>query len=186
MPNYAHSVIYKLVCLQPEVEDMYIGSTTNATARAYNHRNHCTRPTDRSYSYPVYTFIREHGGWANWSMAIIEQYPCATKVELETRERYHVEQLHPSLNVSIPTRPHSEWRTEHKEQLAAYSRQYHEANKEAIAERHRRYREVNREALNQRQKAWSVRQVICPCGASIAAGSQSKHIKSKRHVDRMG
>ena len=35
--NYSKSVIYKIVCKNPEIEDFYIGSTTNLTQRKYTH-----------------------------------------------------------------------------------------------------------------------------------------------------
>ena len=45
---------------------------------------------DKNHNANVYMFIREHGGWLNWSMLQVEQYEAKDKRDLETRERYWI------------------------------------------------------------------------------------------------
>jgi hypothetical protein len=52
----------------------------------------------------IYNFIREQGGWNNWSMIEIEKYPCLDGNEARKRERYWFEQLKANLNVCYPNR----------------------------------------------------------------------------------
>ena len=57
-----------------------------------------------SYNLNVYTFIRNSGGWDNWSMVIIEKYKCNNSLEAKQKERHYIEQLQASLNSNIPTK----------------------------------------------------------------------------------
>lgn len=159
--DYSKSVIYKLVCRDLEVKDFYLGSTTNFASRKKNHRNHSTKPIDRSYNYPVYVFMRAHGGWGNWDMVLVESYPCSTKLELHARERHWVETLKPSLNTTIPAHPYD--RSLHRDELATYNRQYRNDHIEAIKERVSRVFE-------------------CECGKSMIMSSKLKHLQSQKHA----
>ena len=38
MPDYSKCCVYKLCCKDPEIEQFYIGSTTNATKRKCDHK----------------------------------------------------------------------------------------------------------------------------------------------------
>ena len=70
--DYEKGFIYKLRCLDPEIKDIYVGSSTNKAQRKKNHKNKSTNPKDKAYNFYVYQFIRAHGGWENWEMVIIK------------------------------------------------------------------------------------------------------------------
>ena len=62
MPDYAKTVIYKLINYDyPDL--VYVGSTTNFTKRKQNHKVRCLNPNDKKYNYKVYASIRENDGW---------------------------------------------------------------------------------------------------------------------------
>jgi hypothetical protein len=50
------------------------------------------------YNTLVYRTIRKHGGWSNWSMKIIEIYPCNNNSEKLAREQYYIDKLNANLN----------------------------------------------------------------------------------------
>jgi len=96
--DYSKNIIYKLCSLDQSITDIYIGQTTNFTKRKNSHKSKCNKSTTKDYNRYVYQFIREHGGWDNWSMIQIEEYPCINKREAESRETYWMKELKSTLN----------------------------------------------------------------------------------------
>ena len=96
--NYQNSVVYKIVCNDASIHDMYIGSTSNFTKRKYAHKNNCNNPNGVNHNLKVYTCIRGLGGWSNWSMIPILQYPCESKMALNIKEREIMESHNATLN----------------------------------------------------------------------------------------
>jgi hypothetical protein len=90
---YSKTKIYKLVCNDTTVKDLYVGHTTNWIKRKWRHKYEC-----KNYNKKKDIFIRNNGGWDNWSMILIEEYPCNNKLQAEQRERYWIEDLKPNLN----------------------------------------------------------------------------------------
>ena len=169
MPDYSKGVIYKIVCLNPEIKDFYVGSTTDLKDRENYHKTDCCDETREGYNYKVYQFIRDNGNWENWEMIHIEDYPCDTRYQLESRERYYIETLGSTLNTRIPTRTQKERREDNREIIKEQNKIYHEKNreiilkkqkeysnqnKEKIAEKDKRYREQNKEALREYSKQY--------------------------------
>ena len=115
MPNYNKSCVYKLCCKDTEIKEEYVGSTTNFGRRKCEHKTICNNEKDGHYNFYVYKFIRDHGGWDNWDMVVIENVNVNTKHELHTIERQFIEDLDASLNKRIPTRPPKEYRENNKE-----------------------------------------------------------------------
>jgi len=153
MPNYNESMIYKLCCKDTDIKEIYIGSTVNFRNRKWSHKSSCNNINHRSYNFKVYQFIREHGGWENWTMILIETVNCNTKLELHKIERKYIEELKPLLNKDIP------------------SRDTKESNKE--------YRENNKEKLSEKRKE----KITCECGCIVAKSSLTRHKKNKKHIN---
>ena len=101
--DYQKVIIYKLVCNDLSVKDLYIGHTTDFTNRKRTHKSHCLNPNDPKYDLKVYKIIRENGDWNNWSMIVIEKYPCNDDLEARSRERHWYEVLNANLNMISPT-----------------------------------------------------------------------------------
>ena len=91
--NYQNTVIYKIVCNDLNIEDVYVGHTTNFTKRKYQHKSSSQNKNGKSYELKLYKSIREDGGFENWSMIEIEKYPCNDLQEASKRERYYYELL---------------------------------------------------------------------------------------------
>ena len=100
--DYKKTRIYKLVCNDPNCNEVYVGSTTGWRSRRNNHKSKSQNPKCKEYDYKVYRAMRETGGWGNWSMIELEHYPCKNIREQKARERHWVEALNATLNVNIP------------------------------------------------------------------------------------
>ena len=97
--NYKNGFIYKLCCLDPNISEVYVGSSTNFQKRKQQHKCRCNTPSSKEYNNYKYQFIRENGGWLNWNMVEIEKYPCDNKRELERKETEMMIDLKAQLNV---------------------------------------------------------------------------------------
>ena len=160
--DYSKSLIYKLCCKDPLIEDIYIGSTTNMKVRKGQHKTHCNNKNDKRYNQNKYQFIRENGGFDNWDMIMIEEYSCNSKRELEKRERYWVDELKSSLNSIRPyiskeelNEHKKEYRNQYmKEYLKEYNKEYYKNNKDTINEYRKEYNEKNKDKINEYRKEY--------------------------------
>jgi hypothetical protein len=50
----------------------------------------------------IYKFIRDHGGWDNWDLIMVDEFSCDTKLQKDKKEREWIENLKPKLNKNIP------------------------------------------------------------------------------------
>tara|TARA_R110000803_G_scaffold183734_1_gene246072 strand:- start:241 stop:924 length:684 start_codon:yes stop_codon:yes gene_type:complete len=147
--DFSKTVIYKIVCNDLSVTELYVGSTTDFIKRKSGHKSKC-----KSCHLKVYEMIRTNGGWENWSMIEIEKYPCKDNNEARARERHWYEELHASLNMIMPIRNKKEWVEDNKEKLSEYHRDYREANCESLAEYKKKHYEANRESILEYHKEY--------------------------------
>ena len=119
MINYNNSCIYKLHCNDQSIKEIYIGSTSNFRNRRYYHK-YCYLKKDTK----VYKFIRENGGWDNWTMTLIKECNFETKKQLLNEEKNTIKkETNPLLNmVKKPIRT--------KEELKEWKKQHNIKNKE--------------------------------------------------------
>ena len=61
--DYSNTIIYKIVCNDLSVTEIYIGHTTHFRQRKCEHKSICNSLNSKKYNYPLYKFIREHNGW---------------------------------------------------------------------------------------------------------------------------
>ena len=160
--DYSKTIMYKLVCNDLNIKECYVGHTTDFKSRKYNHKQSIENINHKDYNSKKSTFIREHGGFENWSMIQIEPYPCEKLQEAIARERYWYEELHATLNSHCPNRNTKEWRKVNKEQLQVKNKKYYEDNKDKLEE--------------QRSTKYE-----CDCGSTIRQDSKIKHLKSFKH-----
>ena len=118
--DYQKSLIYKIVCNDTNIKNVYIGSTTNFKLRKSQHKSCCNNENSKKHNLNIYKFIRDNGGFENWSMILIDYTPCNTKLELLKIEREYIEKEDSDLllNKTLPAQTHEEWR--YKKMLERY------------------------------------------------------------------
>ena len=110
--RYDKTLFYKIVCRDVNIKDTYVGHTTDFKSRKCIHKHYCTTPSSRKYNFHVYTVIREHGGWDNWDMILIESRSCENRLDASRVERTHMENLQANLNRQVPSRTMKQYRQE--------------------------------------------------------------------------
>ena len=157
--NYSNTIIYKLVCLDLTIEACYVGHTTNFANRKRGHKTACNNENGKDYNIKVYKFIREHGGWINWDMIMIETYDCKNQMEACKYERNHYEIENSSLNDMLPYATHKEsvhnWESKNKEYLKQHKKEYRQSNQEHICKQKKEYREKNKELIKEKNKIYT-------------------------------
>jgi len=164
MPDYTKGNIYKLCCNDTDITDIYIGSTCNFTHRKWEHKSSCYNKKRRKYNRLVYKFIRENGGFENWSMVLLEEVCCENKKQLNQKEREWIEKLKPTLNKKLPNRTMEEY--EKTEIRKNYRKKYNIKNRERIKESQKKYNAVR---------------ITCECGREVSLGNLSTHKKRPIH-----
>jgi hypothetical protein len=153
-PDYANSVVYKIVCLDPTITDLYVGSTTNLTVRKYQHKTRCNSLSDPKSNYFVYRFIRDNGGFDNWEFVVVRRYNnIKTKEELLRKERKYMVKLQATLNKTTPLQTPAEYYVKNKEKILEQVKEYRLENLEKITERRKEYYQKNKtEILKDRKE----------------------------------
>jgi hypothetical protein len=153
--DYSKTLIYKIVCNDLTITDVYVGSTTDFTRRKSCHKSSCNNINSKKYDFKVYQTIRANGGWENWSMILVENFPCENVNESHARERFWHETLNANLNIQVPNRLRKE-----------YKKEYHDKNKLTILPKHNIYKKQI---------------ILCCCGIFTTFGNKAKHERTKRH-----
>lgn len=207
--DYSKTIMYKLVCRDLSVKELYCGATTNWDNRKGTHKNRCTNENNNKYHYKVYQYIRANGGWDNWNMILVEVYPCKTQLESLTRERYWTDTLDAKLNTNIQGQTKQEWTEKNKEQVANLKKKWYEKNREEILEKQKDYHIIHKEKINKRSNDFynnnkkeqlekmkvkyekNKEQILeklkekytCECGQISTISHKLRHNKSKKHIN---
>tara|TARA_R110000822_G_scaffold264909_2_gene388933 strand:+ start:2637 stop:3188 length:552 start_codon:yes stop_codon:yes gene_type:complete len=156
--DYSKGKIYKIVC--NITGDIYIGSTKEKylSRRLQRHKYHY-KDFLKGKGEKVASFsILEKD---NFEIILIETYPCDSKYELESRERYWIENTK-CLNINIPTRTRKEKR---------------EAEPEITKEKDK--------IMYEKRAHLGKVKILCECGALISKNCMSKHKKRDIHLNNL-
>ena len=93
--DYSKCVIYKIQHLEND-KLLYIGHTTNFIKRKYDHKFCSIHQVNK---LKLYEMIRANGGWNNFSMIKLYDYPCSNNEEARTEEDKVMRQLKSTLNI---------------------------------------------------------------------------------------
>jgi len=177
MVNYQEGRIYKLTVDGSNL--VYYGSTTQPLWRRMQlHRSQyqcnktqCTSKELFEVGTPIIT--------------LVEKFPCNSKEELHSRERFYIEN-NPCVNKCIPGRTPEEYKhTENRKETCV---KYYQNNKDRYHEQYlenkdkkkaydKEYREKNKERIIER-----ITQMIdCECGQSYQKTHKAGHEKTETH-----
>lgn len=148
--DFSKTVIYHFVCQDTNVKCSYVGSTTNMIKRKASHKTICCRENHRHYNLILYQTIRDNGGWNNWEMVPLEEFPCENYNQQVIREQYWIDQLKPELNQrSSYTDPEVR-----KETHNQYTIEWRKTNQDKVKEQRKKYREEHKDELKAYQKEY--------------------------------
>ena len=152
--DYSKTYIYKLCCKDVAVTEIYVGSTINFAERKRMHRSCCTNELGKKYNTNPYLFIREHGGWSNWDMVLVDTVDVSNRLEGHKAERGYIESLGATLNKQTPASTRSETGRKHYQSHKEERSVYVKANKEKIKETMRAWREANKDKVKEYQASY--------------------------------
>ena len=144
--DYNNNIIYKIVCKDLSITELYIGSTTNFIRRKYSHKRNSMNSELKDATFKIYEIIRNNGGWLNWDMIEVERYPCADLNASRARERYWYEELKPTMNSIRPKISREELKTykntwkRNSEKCRQNKKKYHEEHRTERLEKMKIYR----------------------------------------------
>ena len=176
--DYSKAIIYSIVCKTDETL-IYIGSTTEFTKRKCSHKSDCNNEKSKKHSYPAYVMIRANGGWDNFAIKPLKEFPCTNKIQLIIEEERIRLEFQANLNTYrayIKTEErtevlkdykenrrknydlYNEKRTEDRRKLTKEDkekqneakRKWREANKDKLKEQY----QANKEKINEGQRKW--------------------------------
>lgn len=150
--DYSKTIIYKLVCKDPAVTDLYVERTTNFVKRKNLHKSVCQNSKSNSHNFYVYQFIRKNGGFNNWDMIKVKRVNCKDKLEASKRERYWFEKLGATLNKNIPSRTMSEYNDKYKKDNCEKTRE------------------------------WNHIKTQCECGGRYTNTHEARHFGTQKHM----
>jgi len=183
--DFSKNVNYMLVCKDINVKELYVGHTTNFTNRKSSHKHNCNNPNRKEYNLKVYTFIRANGGFNNWSMIQLEEFPCKDIFEAAKQERVWCEKIKATLNSNVPCRTYQEYCEDNREHISEYQKDYHQNNRNQLLENKKEYRETHRKQIleyRETHREQRKEQITCICGSTCRKDNIRKHERTNKHI----
>ena len=188
MPDYSKGKIYKIV---DNTSDMvYVGSTCEPTLarRLAGHVGNYKQylKGDNKHHFITSFQVLENG---NYDIQLIENYPCACRDELHSREAHFIRLLD-CVNKVVPHRTHKQYIEDNKDKVKASRKKYMDNNRDKINASKRKYMEdpQRREQKREICKSYYAKhdekyreQHLCECGANYTHNHKSRHDSSQRH-----
>ena len=175
MPDYSKSVIYKLY--DNTNGDTYYGSTCNELRFRIAKHKSAAICDNKSCSCKSKSIILN----GDYSYSVVEEYPCESKRQLETRERWWIENNN-CVNRRIPTRTHKECDDEryanNKEKEQERGRNYYKNNKEVQSAGRLEYYHKHKEEVKIKRSV----KVLCECGILVTKYYLPKHKTTANHL----
>jgi hypothetical protein len=121
-------VIFKIVCKDLNVKEIYLGMTINFNVMQdkfkyiYNNRLRVKPKVKPNMILLNYIFL--HGGFDNFLFEIIQTYKCDNAKEANIYKRKHYDELHPALNKNKPALSDEDRHKYQKDYHMHYDRSY--------------------------------------------------------------
>jgi hypothetical protein len=202
--DYSRTVIYKIQHIDNDTL-LYIGSTTDFTKRKCAHKSRCNNEKATAYNCKVYQMIRENGGWEEFKMIQIKEFPCDNKRQADMEEDKIMREMKAPLN----TRRAYESKEECRKRECTYAKRYWQTNKEVMSQKQKAVRKANIEKLKEKEKlryelnkeslckktqifykinkdeinAKRNVKVMCECGCDVSKKGLTRHKQSTKHID---
>jgi hypothetical protein len=176
MPDYSKSIIYKIY--DNTNGDVYYGSTCN-TLRYRISTHKCDVKSDKKYPCKSQSIILN----GDYTYSVVEKYPCETKLELKTRERWWIEN-NVCVNKHIPLRTNKEYYNDNADKIKEQQKLWYADNVDKVKE----YRIENKDKITEQRKQYRIdnadklkEKVKCDCGGCYTQTNKARHLKTKKH-----
>ena len=193
MPKVAHDfskeiIFYIIKCMNLAKREIYVGSTFSLVKRKYQHKNNCINPKSIGYNLKQYVYIRENGGWDNFTMTMLDRKVCVDMLEARKYEQTLITQYKANLNSikAFGNRPeyskqyniehkeqYNKWRSENIDRLKEKQKEYNIEHSEELKEYHKQRYLKKSEKLKEK--------ITCECGTICCRAQMTQHFKSKQH-----
>ena len=175
MPNYQNGKIYTIRCYT-DISLVYVGSTTKKLCdRKSNHKSNVIKCPENSF----YKIVIDNGGWDNWYIELVENYPCNSKEELEKREGEIMREIG-NLNSKMPRglklKENPNYKQEYIQEINK-DVEFMEKKKENKKQYDKEYREQNKKRIKERKSIL----MTCECGCEIRREGKASHLRTEKH-----
>lgn len=157
-------VIYKIVCKDLNVKEIYLGMTINFNVIRNTYKYIYNNRLRLKPNMNLFNYIFLHGGFDNFLIEIIKIYNCENVKEANIFKRQHYNELQPTLNKNRPSIS--------REEIFIYQRDYHTENKI----------ELKNKLANKRQ---NMCRNVCYCGKSYTQNNFTNHCKTEFHLSHI-
>ena len=147
-------------------DKIYIGSTNKKylSQRMDTHRSDYKQWKKENHSHVRAFDIFDEFGIENCVILLIENYPCGSKDELNSREGHFIQTME-CVNKNIPGQTRKEYLEKNKDKIAEYNKNRYEDNKDQLIEKQnlydknhidekKKYQETNKEKISIRNKLY--------------------------------
>ena len=183
MPDYSKGKIYKICSDDPDITDVYIGSTVRTLEHRY--RQHTSQSKKRYNSHELFNLY----GVEKFHVELIQNYPCKSKKELVMQEQHYID-LIDCINERSAYTDAIEYRKSRSDIKCEYDKMRRANNKEKIAAEKKLYVINNKDKVAQQQRNKYLRnqealksKIVCDCGTICCVYSLNLHIKTKKHIN---
>ena len=195
MEKYQRGKVYKII--SDDTDKIYIGSSCEATLahRLAKHKDkykQWLKDNNRPY-YTSYEILKLQ----NYSIILIENYPCNSKDELISRERHYIElNKNNVVNKVMPFRTKQEWIEDNKDHISDYKKEWNKNNKDKRKNYNMKYKENNKEKIREKSKKYYddnkekfkikdiQKRYKCElCNIEMRDRSKYSHFKTQLHVN---
>jgi hypothetical protein len=177
MPDYQQGKIYKII--SPHTDKIYIGSTTKQylSQRLVKHKDSfkCWQ-NDKANKVMSYELML----LGEVEIILLESYPCNSKDELTSRERYWIElNKEVIINKYIPKRTKKEHYSDTRDKQLKQMETYRELNHDAIKKTKDEWYQENKNRIKEKNSIIHK----CECGLEYTNQNKSRHMKTKIHLN---
>ena len=195
--DYQKCLIYKIQHNENE-ELVYVGHTTDFIRRQYSHKKCCNNKNVNGYNYKLYDMIRSNGGWEMFSMVLIHNFPCNSKLEACKEEDKVIREIKANMNTNNAVFYNEKYNKEYYlktreqqiersklwyEENKDLSKKYYIENKEHICNIQKDYRDKNKQRINSKYEEVKQNKFSCICGSVYIdrPSNHNNHLKSLKH-----
>ena len=175
--RYENGVIYMIKNKTDDTKEYYIGSSYEFKRRCMKHKSDCNNENGKNYNCKVYKYIRDNGGWNEWKIILMYDYPCKNRNELELEEQQAVKEYKSTLNTRFPARTKKEYYQDNKEKILQKKKDFYQKNKEKLSQKEKERYEANKEEINKKHAI----KINCDiCNSLVRKSDIAKHKRTEK------